>query len=83
MDISKFQNKLRCTCNNDVIFEIINEIECDYGSHVVVQCPHCEELFTVDKKCSSFQNIFELLKNNPELLSEQEKSDYLSNSHLF
>ena len=83
MDISKFQNKLRCTCNNDVIFEIINEIECDYGSHVVVQCLHCEELFTVDKKCSAFQNIFELLKNNPELLSEQEKSDYLLNSHLF
>ena len=83
MDISKFQNKLRCICNNDVIFEIINEIECDYGSHVVVQCTHCEELFTVNKKCSAFQNIFELLKNNPELLSEQEKSDYLSNSHIF
>jgi len=28
-----------------------------------------------------FENIFELSKNNTELFSEKEKSDYLSNSH--
>jgi len=77
----KFQNKLRCVCNNDVLFEIIDEIECDWGFHTVIQCPKCQELFSVDKKCSAFKNIFELLKNNTELYSEKEKTDYLLNSH--
>lgn len=81
MNISKFQNKLRCICNNDVFFEIIGEIECDWGIHTVIQCPNCEELFSVDKKCPAFQNILELLKDNAKLFSEKEKYDYLSNSH--
>jgi len=82
MDISKkFQNKLHCICGNDVLFEIINEIGCDWGVHTVIQCPNCQELFSVDKKCPAFQSIFELIKNNTTLYSENEKSDYLSNSH--
>lgn len=81
MNISKFQNKLRCTCDNDVFFEIIDDVECDWGVHTIIQCPNCEELFSLDKKCPAFQNIFELLKNNPELFSEKERSDYLSKSH--
>ena len=81
MNISKFQNKLRCVCNDYVIFEIIDNIECDWGIHTVIQCPNCEELFSVDQKCPAFQNISELSKNNPKLFSEKEKSDYLSNSH--
>ena len=81
MDTSKFQNKLQCVCNDDVIFEIIDEIECDWGSHTVIQCPNCEKLFSVDKKCPAFGNISELLKINTKLFSEKEKSDYLSNSH--
>ena len=81
MNISKFQNKLRCVCNDNVLFEIINDVECDWGIHTVIQCPNCEELFSIDKKCSAFQNIFELLKNNLELFSEKEKSDYLLNPH--
>ena len=82
MNISeKFQNKLRCVCNIDVLFEIIDEIECDWGFHTVIQCPHCKELFSIDKKCPAFQNIFELLKYNTELYSKKEKSDYLFNSH--
>ena len=81
MDISKFKTKLHCICNADVHFEIIDEIDCDWGTHTVIQCPNCEELFSIDKKCPAFQNIFELLKNNPELLSEKQKSNYATNSH--
>ena len=84
MNISeKFQNKLDCVCDNNVLFEIINEIECDWGFHTVIECPNCKELFSVDKKCPAFQNIFELLKINIKLFSEKEKFDYLSNSHPF
>ena len=79
----KFQNKLKCICNDNVIFEIIDDIECDWGSHSVIQCPKCEELFSVDKKCPAFKNILELLKNNTTLYSDKEQSDYLSNSHPF
>jgi len=77
----KFENKLRCICNNEVVFEIIDEIECNWGFHSVIQCPKCQELFSIDTKCPAFQSIFELLKNNPELYSKKEKSNYLSNSH--
>jgi len=27
----KFQIPLKCICNNDVIFEIIDDVECDWG----------------------------------------------------
>ena len=82
MNIStKFQNKLQCVCDKNVLFEVINEIECDWGVHIVIQCPNCQELFSVDKKCSAFKNIFEILKINTKLYSEKEKFDYLSNSH--
>ena len=82
MNLSKkLQNKLRCVCNTDVVFEIIDEVECDWGSHVVIRCPNCEELFSADKKCPAFQDIFKLLKNNAKLLSEKGKSQYLLNSH--
>ena len=77
----KFQNKLRCICDESVIFDIIDEIECDWGFHIVIQCPKCEELFSTDKKCPAFQNILKLLKNNPSLYSDKEKSEYLFNSH--
>ena len=83
MNISeKFQNKLHCICDNNVFFEIINEIECDCGFHIVIECSNCKDLFSVDKKCPAFQNIFELLKNNTKLYSDKEQSNYLSNSYL-
>jgi hypothetical protein len=82
MNISKkFQNKLKCICNEDVFFELIDNIECDWGGHFVIQCPKCEELFSVDKKCPAFQSIELLLKKNKSLFSKTEQSDYLSNSH--
>jgi hypothetical protein len=77
----KFQNPLHCICSEDVIFEIIEDIECDWGEHFVVQCPKCEELFSADCKCPAFGNILDLLQKNNLLYSEREKSQYLKNSH--
>ena len=78
---NKFKTRLQCICNNSVVFEIIENVECDWGEHSVIQCPKCEELYSIDKQCPAFQNIFELEKNNPGLYSKQEISDYLSQSH--
>tara|TARA_B110000014_G_scaffold137138_1_gene94886 strand:- start:32 stop:286 length:255 start_codon:yes stop_codon:yes gene_type:complete len=77
----KFQNPLKCTCNNIVIFEIIPEVECDWGIHTIIQCPKCEELFSIDVKCPAFQNIIELLNHNMMLYTDKEQSDYLFKSH--
>ena len=66
-----FQNDLK----------IIDEIECDWGSHSVIQCPKCEELFSIDKKCPAFQTIELLLKINPGLFLNNEESNYLKDSH--
>ena len=77
----KFQNKLLCTCTENVLFEIIEDIECDWGSHTVIQCPKCEELFSVDCECPAFQNALKLSKSNNSLFSDFEKSEYLKNAH--
>lgn len=77
----KFQSPLICTCDDDVIFEIIDDVECDWGSHSVIQCPNCEEIFSADKECPAFQNIGRLLKRNPELFTKQEQVDYSVGSH--
>lgn len=77
----KFQNKFYCICAEAVIFEIIDDIECDWGSHTVIRCPKCEDLFSVDCQCPAFQNILKLSPLNEQLLSDEEKSDYLKNSH--
>ena len=77
----KFQNKFHCICGETVLFEIINDIECDWGSHTVIQCPKCEDLFSVDCECPAFQNILKLSSFNEQLFSDKEKSDYLKNSH--
>ena len=77
----KFQIHLKCICNNDVIFEIMDDVECDWGSHSIIQCPNCEELFSIDKKCPAFQNINLLLNLNLELFTKQEQIDYSVGSH--
>ena len=77
----KFENHVKCTCNNFVIFEIIPEVECDWGLHTIIQCPKCEELFSIDVKCPAFQTIFKLLKENMLLYTDDEQSNYLLNSH--
>ena len=79
--VEKFQNKLKCICNKEVIFELIDDIECDWGNHSIIQCPNCEELFSIDKKCPAFQTIELLIEKNKTLFSKTEVLKYLSNSH--
>jgi len=79
--VEKFQNKLKCICNKEVIFELIDDIECDWGNHSIIQCPNCEELFSIDKKCPAFQTMELLLEKNKTLFSKTDESEYLSNSH--
>lgn len=75
---------LECSsCNVKVIFDLIDDIECDWGSHAVIQCPNCEELFSIDNPCPAFSSIVVLLELNPGLLSSIEKSNYLSKSHPY
>ena len=81
MNEKKFQNPMKCICNNIVIFEIIPEVECDWGLHTIIQCPKCEELFSIDVKCPAFQNILKLLKENILLYTDEEQSNYLLTSH--
>jgi len=81
MNEKKFQNPMKCICNNIVIFEIIPEVECDWGIHTIIQCPKCEELFSIDVKCPAFQNILKLLKENILLYTDEEQSNYLLTSH--
>ena len=77
----KYQNKIKCICKNIVTFEVIPEVECDWGIHTLIQCPNCEELFSIDVKCPAFQNILKLLKENTLLYTDNEISDYLLKSH--
>ena len=81
INIKKFQKKLTCVCKNIVTFEVIPEIECDWGSHTVVQCPKCEELFSIDKKCPAFQTIEILLNKNIKLYTNEERFSYLAKAH--
>jgi len=83
MNLGNFQSKVKCICNEHVMFDVVEDIECDWGSHTVIQCPNCEELFSADKKCPAFKSIEELLKINPVLYSKDEQSDYVSSSHPY
>jgi len=79
----KFSNKMiHCSsCDADVLFELIEEIECDWGTHSVIQCPNCQELFSIDKQCRAFQDLMNLLEYDESLFSEIEKSQYLKDPH--
>lgn len=81
--MNKFDNVfVHCSsCNVSVIFDLIDDIACDWGSHTVIQCPNCEELFSIDHKCPAFSSLLELLELNADLLNQREISDYLSTSH--
>ena len=81
LDTTKFQKKLICICKNIATFEVIPEIECDWGCHTVIQCPKCEELFSIDKKCPAFQTIEILLNENIKLYTDEERFSYLAKSH--
>ncbi len=77
----KFQTNIHCICDECVVFDIIYDVECDWGIHTLVQCPKCEEVFSTDKRGPAFQNILKLLINNPSLYSNKEETDYQINSH--
>lgn len=81
--MKKFDNLLlECSsCNVKAIFDLIDDIECDWGYHVVIQCPNCEELFSIDNLCPAFSSMIALLELNPDLFISVEKSNYLSKSH--
>lgn len=81
--MKKFDNLLlECSsCNVKAIFDLIDDIECDWGSHVVIQCPNCEELFSIDNQCPAFSSMIVLLELNPYLFNSVEKSNYLLKSH--
>lgn len=81
MDSKKFQNKIRCICDKLIHFEIIDGIECDWGVHTTIQCPNCQELFSIDYCCPAFHDVLDLEKNNFELFSDKEKYDYTTYSH--
>ncbi|MCA9827479.1 MAG: hypothetical protein KC444_03685 [Nitrosopumilus sp.] len=72
---------MACTCNRRVTFDVVDDIECDWGSHTVIQCPECEELFSVDRQCPAFRSVGDLLKVNRDLYSQEELSEYMSSSH--
>ena len=84
MKPEKFTNTtLQCSsCNQNVIFELIEDIECDWGMHNVIQCPNCEELFSIDTKCPAFQDLLNLHACNIELLTKNEKSIYKTTRHV-
>ncbi|MCE2506995.1 MAG: hypothetical protein J4F36_11150 [Nitrosopumilaceae archaeon] len=81
MNLQKFKDRINCICNESVNFEVIDEIECDWGSHVVIQCPKCQELFSIDNSCPAFHDVLDLEKNNFNLFSDKEKFDYALNPH--
>ena len=83
MKTSKFDNiHLKCsTCKTNVTFDLIGDVECDWGSHVIIQCTNCEELFSIDQECPAFTSLLDLNKLNENLLNQQEKLDYISKSH--
>ena len=68
-------------CKNNIVFDIIPEIECDWVIHTVVQCPKCDELFSIDSKCPAFQTIESLAKINDTLFTTKEPILYLQNSY--
>ena len=69
------------TCGKEVIFVKIEDVECDYGIHTLIQCPDCEELFSIDGPCNAFQNLLELANYNPKTLSEYEIEHYRLSAH--
>ena len=59
--MNKFKKLLlQCSsCNVKVTFDLIDVIECDWGLHQVIQCPNCQELFSIDHRCPAFSNVSE------------------------
>lgn len=69
------------TCGKKVTFVKIEDVECDYGVHDLIQCPKCEELFSIDGPCNAFQNLLKLVDCNTGILSAHEMNCYRLASH--
>ena len=73
---------LQCSsCENRVIFEIILNVECDWGKHTIIQCPKCEDLYTIDGPCQAFSNLIRLVEFNKTLLTDDESREYSESIH--
>ena len=75
------QALLCSTCGSKVTFVKIEDVECDYGIHTLVQCPDCEELFSIDGPCNAFQNLLKLADSNPGILNSYEIDNYQLSVH--
>lgn len=75
------QALLCSTCSTKVTFVKIADVECDYGIHTLIQCPNCEELFSIDGPCNAFQNLLELANSNPSILNNHEIEHYRLSVH--
>jgi len=75
------QALLCSTCITKVTFVKIEDVECDYGIHTLVQCPNCEELFSIDGPCNAFQNLLELADYNSGILTNHEIDYYRLSVH--
>lgn len=80
---SRFINKnLICSsCHAKIRFIILNEVECDWGIHTILQCPECGDLFSIDGPCPAFESMMVLEKSNEGILNKEEMSFYESNIH--
>lgn len=74
--------KLLCsTCKGEAVFLKVEDVECDYGTHTLIQCPLCQELFSIDGPCNAFQNLLYLLDVNHDILTKNEIELYRLSAH--
>ena len=69
------------TCGAEATFEKIEDVECDYGIHILIQCPICEDLFSIDGPCNAFHNLLDLADCNPSILNHHERELYRLSAH--
>ncbi|MDX1596596.1 MAG: hypothetical protein R3327_06620 [Nitrosopumilaceae archaeon] len=76
------KNKLVCSsCNRSTMFLLVDDVECDYGIHTLIQCPKCQELFSIDGPCNAFESLLMLVKFNPKILSDDYIRTYATSVH--
>lgn len=75
------KNLICSSCHSKIVFTILNDVECDWGIHTIIQCPDCGDLFSIDGPCFAFQSMINLEKSNNGLLNTDEISKYKSNNH--
>jgi len=71
--------KIFCShCNQNQIFKQRTEIHCPliprHSSHVVLECSGCNTMTTIDRICTGFGDLKDLMKNNQYEISKDETS---------